>query len=888
MTAGVGEAGVLTTDRELVVRSWDAWLEQATGIRAGAACGRPLAELFPEVEARGFLPRLRQVVEEGATQVLAPAFHQYLIPCAPLQPAAHFARMQQHVTLSPLYAGEGVAGVTIVIRDVTARRDGERELAERLRSADGATRLRAAQELAAAEASPDVLVGAFDDADWRVRQVAVEGVASQRGGGVAEVLAGVLREQHRDLAVLNATLSALAASGEDVLPPLLELLRSPGADLRMYVALALGLRGDRRAVPALLGALDDGDANVRFHALEALGRLRARAAAPAVAAVAESRDFSVAFAALDALAEIGDETLTPRILPLLDDELLRPGALAALGRLGGEEVVAPLAALLGREAVPAEEPAGALAAIWARYQEGFGDGEVIARLAAATAPPGAGPRLIGALASARGEDAAALARVLGWLRPEGADEALVRALESFEARGAAVEGLTRLGAGAVDAVVRGLGRLPLEGGGLHAAVLTLGRIGSPAAVPALVGLLHTEPGVAESVAKALGGIADLRAFEPLLGLLDDPRATVRQGAVGAASSLGHPGLRERVAELLGHPAPVVRQSAVAIAGYLGFTELADRIVELCHDEDFDVARAALEHLAHLDHPRTAAVLAEALRSATAVTRWAAARAAAALAPADAGPLLSAALADGDVWVRYFAARSAGALGLAPLGPTLAEIAVHDPAVPPRIAAITALKSAGGPGSVPVLLSLVHDPEEDVALNAWSTLGRSTHPDALRALGEAVASGDPDVQRVALQGLNPRAAAALAEEIARVARATGDDRVGTSALFALQEAGSAGAIRLLCGLAAEPRLRERCVQLLAGFPGEQDEVLGEELRQGGEEAREAILDALAHRPGPAAERLAAAALDDPSPRVRRAAGHALLRLDLRAAAGRTRE
>src|SRR4051812_46567181 len=161
MTAGVGEGGVFTTDRELVVRSWDGWMAAATGIPAEAACGRPLAALFPEVEARGFVPRLRRVADEGATQVLAPAFHHYLVPCAPLEPAPHFARMQQHVTLSPLYAGDGVVGVTVLIRDVTGRREGERALAKRLRSADAATRLHAVEALAAAEASPDVLAGAF-------------------------------------------------------------------------------------------------------------------------------------------------------------------------------------------------------------------------------------------------------------------------------------------------------------------------------------------------------------------------------------------------------------------------------------------------------------------------------------------------------------------------------------------------------------------------------------------------------------------------------------------------------------------------------------------------------------------------------------------------------
>ncbi|HEX2204321.1 MAG TPA: HEAT repeat domain-containing protein, partial [Longimicrobium sp.] len=362
---------MLTTDRELVVRSWDAWLEEATGIPAAAALGRPLAELFPDVEARGLAARLRRVAEEGTVEVLAPAFHQYLIPCPPRGPAGHFARMQQHVTLAPLREGGAVVGVVATLRDVTARREGERRMAERLRSPDEATRLEAVEALAAVEASPDVLVGAFGDASWRVRQAGVEAVAHHRGDGVVEVLTRALREGHRDPAVLNATLSALAASGEDVLPPLVELLASEDTDLRLYVALALGIRGDPRAAPALEGALGDPDANVRFHAVEALGRLRARSAAPRIAELAESRDFSLAFAALDALAAIGDETAAPRVLPLLDDAMLRPAAVGALGALGGEESVAALAALLERDDVPPAEPAGALAAIHARFQEGF-------------------------------------------------------------------------------------------------------------------------------------------------------------------------------------------------------------------------------------------------------------------------------------------------------------------------------------------------------------------------------------------------------------------------------------------------------------------------------------------------------------------------------------
>ncbi|HVG46045.1 MAG TPA: HEAT repeat domain-containing protein, partial [Longimicrobium sp.] len=90
---------------------------------------------------------------------------------------------------------------------------------------------------------------------------------------------------------------------------------------------------------------------------------------------------------------------------------------------------------------------------------------------------------------------------------------------------------------------------------------------------------------------------------------------------------------------------------------------------------------------------------------------------------------------------------------------------------------------------------------------------------------------------------------------------------------------------LSALAGEPALRERVVQLLAALPETEPDLLAQALREGDEAAREAVLDALAHRGGPSAERLAAAALDDSSPGVRRAAAHALGRLDLRAAAGR---
>jgi HEAT repeat protein len=455
---------------------------------------------------------------------------------------------------------------------------------------------------------------------------------------------------------------------------------------------------------------------------------------------------------------------------------------------------------------------------------------------------------------------------------DGAEAALVEALADPAARGAAADGLVRRGARSVDALAAALGALDDEEA-LRAAALALGRIGSPAAVPALLALLEAGSDATIAVAGALGAIGDRRAFEPL----------VRQAAVGALSSIAHPGLRERAAALLDSSSAAVRESAARIAAYFGYEECLDRLLALCGDDDESVRRAAVEHLVCLDDPRVGEVLGEALRSGTGPTRAAAARALARLEPAAAAALLPAALADPDLWVRYYAARSAGTLGLADLGPALAGLARGDAAVPVRIAALQALGTAGAAEAVATAAALAEDGEPEVRLAALAVLGGSAEPEALGALGAALRGDDAEAQRAALDALEGEAAAALAGEAAGAARATRDPETARAAAFALLRAASPEAVRLLCGLAAEPALRDPCVEVLARLPAERLGLLADALRETDAAGREAALAALAHMRGGAAARLAASLVDDPSPGVRRAAEHALCRLDLRAAA-----
>src|SRR5687767_8002684 len=113
--------GIFTTDADLAICSWNDWLAQVTGIPSKDAVGRSLPALFPELEKRNLLGRFRHVLSEGVVEVLAPAFHHYVISCAPVTASTHYDRMQQRATIAPLREEGSIVGTLVTIEDVTAR-----------------------------------------------------------------------------------------------------------------------------------------------------------------------------------------------------------------------------------------------------------------------------------------------------------------------------------------------------------------------------------------------------------------------------------------------------------------------------------------------------------------------------------------------------------------------------------------------------------------------------------------------------------------------------------------------------------------------------------------------------------------------------------------------
>jgi HEAT repeat protein len=864
--------GVFTVDTNLVVQVWDAELERASGLAAADARGQSIVALFPDLETRGLVKYFHRVFKDSVVVVLAPAFHHYLIPCPPRSASSRFDKMQQRVTLAPLREGDRTVGIIVSLEDVTARIDRERDLAAQLEHEDEMTRLQAAQKLAE---DPEIepaqpLLGALKDESWRVRRAAVAGFSQRAAPDAIAALLESVREDHSNLSLLNSALQVLALSDVDTLSPLIEFLRGDDADLRMQAALALGEQGDERAIPALLAALNDSDVNVVYHAIEALGKLHALEATELLTTIAERRDFFLSFVALEALVAIGDERVTPRIVPLLDEELLREAAATLLGRLGNEQTVAPLADLLNTGQGPAPVIARALATLYQRYQERFGEGEHIADLSRRLINAEGTRALIDALFAEPATDLRSLAQVTGWLEGPNIAQSLTLLLGKPEARSEVIEALVRHGADVTQLLLEQLAATELET--RKAAVIALGRIGDNRATPALINTLRTDEQLVIAAADSLARIGDARAFEALVERVGDDDAAIRQAVIGALNSLGAAEAPARVQLLLRAANPHVRESAIKIAGYFGYRECADQVVACCRDEDEGVRRAAIEHVPYFEDERGLDALAAALSNDTPKVRTAAAGALAYVDKAEAIPPLLKAINDPEPWVRYFAARSLGRHRAVESVETLAALVSKEKFNHVRIAALDALGAIGGVRAAAIAAAVVDSGDPDMTRAAIAALGQMDQPEALEPLIRSSRSPDASIRSSAVLALGARGGEEVVEHLRRAVMDP-ESAVFESAIASLGMSASEDAIASLIDLVADPLRRNAAIKALAQS-GDNVEEIGRGLSHPLPEVRAGLVEALARMKSERASELMKTALRDEIGSVRLAAANAL--------------
>lgn len=878
--------GFFTTDTALVVRSWDAVLERMTGLAAGAVKGRPLTEVAPDLASRGLLDLIRDPIASGATQVLAPALHHYLIRCAPVVPTAEFDAMQQRVVVTQLRNDEVVVGLAFSVEDVTERLEAEHRLAKRLRDADPSVRQAAVQELAGVASGDGAPIeSALKDEDWQVRRAAVATIARHADSTLVHSLVAALRDGHSDFNLLSSAIRLLTLTGVDATAALIELLRSADSDLRIQAALALGMQRRPEAVEPLTAALDDPDVNVRFHAIEALGKIGAASAVDRLRAILDTRDFFLSFPALDALVRIGEPAAAPRIVPLLDDVVMAGAAADALGQLGDEDAIAPLVAALERPDAPTVAIVDALVTIHHQYELTSGAGGHVEDLVRRATTPRATDRLLADVQRSSGVHLRNVVTVLGWLRGEGTERALAHLLGKASVNHEVVEALVRFGSPMVDLLTEQLASPDLET--RRAAVTALGRIGDRRAVGALVGVLAAgERDLFVSVAAALARLGDGRAFEPLLELLGDADVAVRQAAVGALNSIGDPATAPRVARLLDDPDRNVRESAVRIAGYFGYPACAEQLLARGADPDEGVRAAAMEHLPYLDDPRVPLLLFSTVSADTPRVRAAAAHALACVDAPGVSEALHTALQDTDAWVRYFAAQSIGRRRDASRFEDLATLVDRDPARQVRVAAIEAIGAVGGRKAIDVLASLVSSPDADVAASALRSIGTIEGDAAMPVLRDALRSPDPRRRAAASEALAMAGSGDAVTALQWTASADADPHVSRAAIEGLgtiagrRPALVQPAIAAMMLVASDPARAGDVVQALVHLPPAAIPALGSVLSRGDGRARAVAVDALGRIARPTASAYLVQALEDADAGVRQRAIAALARLGTR--------
>src|SRR5262249_52122294 len=112
--------GIVTTDAELNIRSWNQWLVTHSGLGVEDVIGRPLLEGVPDLRERRPDDHFRRALE-GEISLLSAALHRDLLPLAAGDRPGGGDHMLQTARIAPLVFGPQVVGTITTIEDVTQR-----------------------------------------------------------------------------------------------------------------------------------------------------------------------------------------------------------------------------------------------------------------------------------------------------------------------------------------------------------------------------------------------------------------------------------------------------------------------------------------------------------------------------------------------------------------------------------------------------------------------------------------------------------------------------------------------------------------------------------------------------------------------------------------------
>ncbi|HLN22280.1 MAG TPA: HEAT repeat domain-containing protein [Bacteroidales bacterium] len=842
--------GILTTDINLVITSWNDWLESATGISESSVKGRNLSAVIPDIEKRGLCDRFLKVLTEGSVELLTASFHRFLVRIPLKITAGRFTEMQQNVTILPLAEEGSVLGTLVTIEDVTR------------------------QLVAREDESQRLSLEKLSSNDWLIRN---EAASSLSGSGkliISEVLRKI-RLEHRHPGILSSAMKIVSLSNEDITDYLIEFLNDRDHELRIYAAQMLGEKNTPAVIEALMEALDDPDTNVRYHIIEALGKLKAVQAVERLARIALERNFFTSFPAVDALRSIGDSRSARLLYPLMNDDLLGTPVLEALGEFGESDAIPLMAELINRNSPLLTGIVDAMCRMNERYYRMLGDKYFIAETASYHINKVGIKNLLEYLKmpAIRNGELKSLITVLSWIDDQQIRSSLTRYLGYAETSRQIIDAFVASGHKVVDLLIS---QLDEEIDVRKAAIMALGRIGSTDSVSALLPLLMDDE-TAVITCGALAKIGDGRAFRPLMELIGHNSPSIRRAAIAALNSIGHPEMERIIPSLFTDKNPHVRESAIRIAGYFGFPGSRVFVQQMISDMDINVRIAAIENMPFFEDERMMSALLCLCEDHNPKIREAVVRALGQTDSKQSWLILAKALNDNDEWVRYYAIKSIDNHGFVDIMDKIRDMALNDPVPFVRLASIEYLGHIGGSLSASALASLSNDPVKDIAQAAVNALGDIHHPDALPPLIALSRSYEPDIRKSALEALGRRGGIGTAEVLQWAALTEKDQSMKNSAIAGLRNIATRDSVNALLNLTSDPGNREKAINALASLPDSMIDLIAAGLEHKISHVRTAVVEILLRIHTPQASEMLSECLTNEDLNVRLAAVYALHKL-----------
>ncbi len=297
----------------------------------------------------------------------------------------------------------------------------------------------------------------------------------------------------------------------------------------------------------------------------------------------------------------------------------------------------------------------------------------------------------------------------------------------------------------------------------------LGKIGGAESENALAGLLlYEENEVVRNLAlDQLLSLADRRFVALLKDELANPDARVRRNAVEALAETKEPELLETFVDILkSDPESSIRRLAAHFLGELKSAEAFDALIIAIGDESADVRREAAESLLKLNDSRAVAPLAKALR-------------------------------DKDRTVRKTAIQALGILKAPEVVPDLIDIVDSTSSSYERKSAILALTEIGDPRRVAILVrTAMYEQDPDVRIEAEKAISRIRDPEITRQLIAYLQDEDSVVRQTAAIFLGRRIDASALEPLAGLALEDPEPSVRMSASKSLGAIDASESWRLL--------------------------------------------------------------------------------------------